>query len=104
MSPDEEQRLLKSQERGGKANALLKSEIYQEAFREVERALIDKWKECPIRDVEGQTSLKMMHKLLSEVRGYIEQVAEDGKMAALTLDHERSIKEKAKRAFQVFSR
>jgi hypothetical protein len=41
--------------------------------------------------------LKMMHKLLSDVKSYIEGVAEDGKMAAITLEHERTLAHKAKK-------
>lgn len=98
MSPDE-QRLLKQVDRGGKANALLNSEIYREAFRKVEEGIIEKWKDAPVRDLEGQQSLKLMHKLLSDVKAYIEGVAEDGKMAAITLDHERTLAHKAKKMF-----
>jgi hypothetical protein len=55
-----------------------------------------------MRDLEGQQALKMMLKLLTDVRAQIEEVMTTGKMAEASLDHERTIVERARAAFHEF--
>lgn len=104
MNSDEEIKLAGESERGIKARAVLENVIYKEAFQMVEQGIIEAWKNAPIRDVEGQTNLKLMQKLLTDLRAYIEEAAETGKMAAITLEQERTLAQRARDSIREFRR
>lgn len=96
--------MIKEAARGSKAKAILENEIFQDAWAKVEEGIIERWKEAPMRDLEGQQALKMMLKLMSDVRAQIEEVMTTGKMAEASLEHERTIAERAKAAIREFKR
>lgn len=104
MNSDEEIKLAGEAERGIKARVVLENAIYQEAFQMVEQGIINAWKNAPVRDAEGQMHLKLMQKLLTELRAYIEEAAETGKMAAITLEQERSLAQRARDSVREFRR
>jgi hypothetical protein len=60
--------------------------MLQEAFGSVEQAIHEKWADCPMRDREGAHELKLMLKLLGDVRAVLEAAVSDGKIAAQRLD------------------
>lgn len=62
-----------------KAKALLSDPLFVEAFDTVEKAIHDKWAATPLRDKEGAHELKLMLKLLKDVRRNVEKVASEGK-------------------------
>lgn len=65
---------------------------------------MDKWKEAPIRDLEGQQTLKLMHKIMADFRGIFEEAVTTGNFAQQTLEHERTIAQRAKDAVKAFRR
>ena len=65
--------------------------MFREAMDGIRAGIIEKWRSCPIRDREGQHELKLMDKLLSDIEGYIKQVADSGKMAKITLEREEKL-------------
>jgi hypothetical protein len=104
MTSEEEIRLIRESERGSKARAIIESDLFKEAFHAVETAILDKWKDAPIRDLEGQQALKMMHKLLADVKNHITEAMEHGKMASRILEEERTLANRAKDAIRAFRR
>lgn len=104
MTEAQEQQLIRETGRGARASALLASDIYREAMQRVEAGIVDAWKASPIRDVEGQTYLRLMMKCLSDLQGHIKDAAETGKMAEVQLEHERSLAERARSAVSAFRR
>lgn len=72
-------------DRGSKAERLLKDDTLTKAFSDVAAAIHTKWEQAPIRDVEGQHELKLMLRLLGDVRANLERALQDGKMAAQEL-------------------
>jgi len=78
-------------QRGRTAEQLLESPMFREAMDGIRAGIIEKWRSCPIRDREGQHELKLMDKLLSDIEGYIKQVADSGKMAKITLEREEKL-------------
>lgn len=78
-------------QRGEAAEQLLRNELLQEAFAMVESGIIEQWKAAPIRDREGQHELKLMLKLLGDVRGYIKEVANTGKLARIGADKSANV-------------
>ena len=86
--------------RGARAEALLKDEIMAETFAGVRSAIIDQWATCPLRDKEGAHELRLMLKLLDDVKGNIERIARDGVLAKAELEIKRTKAEKIKRAIR----
>lgn len=72
-------------ERGAKAEKLIKDSMLTEAFDLVRSAIIEKWETTPLRDKDGAHELKLMLKLLGDVRANLEQAVNDGKLAAAEL-------------------
>lgn len=67
---------------GTRAQRLLEDEILTKAFGDVRIAIIERWESAPLRDVEGQHELKLMLRILSDVRGNLELAVHNGKLAA----------------------
>ena len=72
-------------ERGVKAEKLLNDSMLAEAFDLVRQAIHEKWEGSPMRDRDGAHELKLMLKLLGDVRANLEQAVTDGKLAAAEL-------------------
>lgn len=80
---------LKAMDRGAKAEALLNSEVFKEAFANVRELLLKRLEDWSFEDPAGAEKTRLMLKLLRDVRANIEQAAKDGKFSSLRLDHER---------------
>ncbi len=59
--------------------------LLTESFDLVRTAILEKWELTPLRDKEGAHELKLMLKLLGDVRANLEQAVADGKLAAAEL-------------------
>lgn len=104
MSPDQEVQLTGESAKGARTNALLQSGEYRDAMAAVENAILEAWKTSPIRDVEGQTMLRLKLKCLHEVQSLLNDYVETGKLATIQLSHERGLKQRARDAMRAFSR
>lgn len=78
--------------RGEQARQVMENEIYIEAWKSVREAIISAWESAPIRDKEGQNELKLMLKLLTDVRKNVETVMQTGKMAKIAIERESMFK------------
>jgi hypothetical protein len=76
-----------------KAQALIDDPTLSEAFEQVRIALLERFESCPIRDREGQHEIKLMLKLLSDVRLNLVSVINSGKV----IEYRVSMLERAKR-------
>lgn len=76
-------------DRGQRAERLLNDETLRKAFDDVAAAIHAQWERCPIRDLEGAHELKLMLKLLTDVRANLERAVSDGKLAAAELQQKR---------------
>ena len=85
-------------ERGEQAAGLLRNEILQEAFENLENEFIQAWKQSSVEDSQNRERLYMLCQNLSAVKGYIENVVSSGKLAKSQLDelHNRVKFEKRK--------
>ena len=72
-----------------RADKLLKDEDLQGAFDSVRQALFEKIEQTPMRDDEGLKQLRIMLKLLKDVRANLERAIRDGKLASEELRIER---------------
>ena len=80
------------------AEQLLANPEFERAFLAVRQALLDKFEECPIRDKEAQHEIKLMLKLLGDVRANLQSVIDSGKVVI----HRNSMLDRAKRGINAF--
>lgn len=73
-------------ERGARAARILADDTFTGAFDTVKQTIHEMWEACPIRDKEGAHELRLMLKLLGDVRGVLEAAVEDGKAAKAELE------------------
>jgi hypothetical protein len=71
--------------RGARAEQLLNDPLLQEAFTSVRNGIVETWEAAPLRDTQGAHELKLMLKLLGDLRTVLEMTVADGKMAAVKL-------------------
>lgn len=92
----DEHKLLRDQNRALGAEALLNNDLFNEALKSIERDLIDAWKATPARDTDGRERCWSAIQQLGKIKGYVETVLRDGKLAAAQL---KEIAEQPKRSF-----
>lgn len=73
-------------ERGEKAAALLRNELLQEAFSQLETDFIQAWKASSVEDSQNRERLYMLCQNLSALQGYLESIVTGGKLAKSQLD------------------
>lgn len=84
--------LEKDLERGMRAERLLKDDLLAEAFDSVRTAIFERIESTPVRDTDGLTQLRLMLKLLKDLRANLEQAIRDGKLASEALKMEKEPK------------
>lgn len=72
--------------RGREAQALLDNPLLKEALDTLRKATVEEWKNCPIRDKEGQTLLLQLAKVTDKFEGLLRGVVDTGKMAQHRID------------------
>lgn len=72
-------------ERGEKAASLLRNELLQEAFQQLEADFIQAWKGSSVEDSQNRERLYMLCQNLSALRGYLEGIVTNGKLAKAQL-------------------
>ncbi len=81
----DEHKLHRDNSRALGAQALLDNDLFNEALASIERDLITAWKSTPPRDTDGRERCWSAITQLGKIKGYIESVLTDGKMAAAQL-------------------
>ena len=84
--------LEKDLDQGAKAEKLLNDETLTQAFENVRKAIFEKIEQTPLRDDEGLRQLRIMLKLLRDVRANLERALRDGKLAAKELEIQKDRK------------
>lgn len=72
--------------RGERASALLRDEILKDAFTYLDEQFLQAWRQTSVDDTDARERLYYMSQALASVKGYIEGVVTDGKLAQATLD------------------
>lgn len=77
--------------RGKEAAAVLENEAFKAAMQGLKDAVIQNWRECPVRDREGALLLLQLAKLTDKFESLLVGMVENGKMAQhrIDLDSER---------------
>lgn len=84
---------------GQQAQNLLTNPAFDKALADVEQAILQSWANAPMRDREAHHELKLMHKLLRDVRANLERAVADGKMAAQELQRTQERRNPLRRIF-----
>jgi len=74
------------QDRAEKAAALLRNELFIEAFEYLDEQFVEAWKTSGVDDGEAREKLFQLMQALGAVKGYFQSVVEDGKLAQAQLD------------------
>ncbi len=85
--------------RGIDARQVLDNPAYQSAMRTLQDEIVRQWKECPVRDAEGQLLLLQLAKLATKFETILSGMVETGRLADFELERERS-ESKAKQFFR----
>ena len=72
--------------RAKEALMILDSEVYKDAMQAMKDQIIQQWKDCPIRDHEGQILLLQLAKLSDKFDGILKGYVESGKLAQHRID------------------
>ena len=74
------------QARAEKAEALLRNELFVEAFEYLDGQFTEAWKSSDIKDADNRERVYYLSQSLTALRGYFQSVVEDGKLAEAQLD------------------
>ena len=85
---------------GDRAREVLENEAFSAVFSDIESELTNAWKSSPQRDAEGRERLFLALTMLGKIKASLVTRLETGKLAALDLEHHRSISERLKDARQ----
>ena len=81
-------------ERASRAKQLLEDPILIEGFDLVRAGIMQRWELSPIRDRDGAHELKLMLKLLADVRAALAQAVNDGKI--VQFNHKQKLMDRVK--------
>lgn len=70
------------------AGDVLENEAYKMAMAGLKEQIVAQWKECPVRDVEGQRLLLQLAKLAEKFDGLLSGYIQAGKLAQHRIDLE----------------
>ena len=67
--------------RGREASAVLENEAFKAAISGLKTVVLEQWKQCPVRDREGQVLLLQLAKLTDKFESILVGMIENGKLA-----------------------
>ena len=67
--------------RVGKANALLNDPLFNEAFDELRKDLMNRWESSGSTELEARESIWLAMRLLDRIHAHISSIVETGRMA-----------------------
>jgi hypothetical protein len=74
------------QARAEQAEALLRNNLFNEAFEYLDVQFLDAWRQSDVADVENRERIYQLTQSLVALKGYFQSVVEDGKLAQVQLD------------------
>ena len=81
-----ENKIRQRQDRAAKAEALLRNELFIEAFEYLDEQFVEAWRTSNVGDEEAREKIFQLTQALAAVKGYFQSVVEDGKLAKAQLD------------------
>lgn len=86
-------------QRGIDAQRVLEAEVFKEAMTGLKSQIMTQWKECPIRDAEGQLLLLQMAKIADKFEGILIGLINTGRFAQNKIDLDSVRNESTARRF-----
>ena len=86
-------------QRGIEAQQVLENEAFKDAMRMIKEEIFQAWKDCPVRDAEGQVLLLQLAKLADKFESKFVGMVEGGKLASRKLELNDLRNESAPRRF-----
>jgi hypothetical protein len=74
---------------GKDAASILDNAAYQTAIKVLKESVVEQWKDCPIRDKEGQLLLLQLAKLTDKFESIFHGLIENGKFVAHKIELDR---------------
>jgi hypothetical protein len=71
----------KQLQRGIDATQVLENVVFKEAFTILKQSIVEQWKDCPVRDKEGQLLLLQLAKMADKFESILMGIVETGKLA-----------------------
>ena len=94
--------LTEESQRGEHAELLLENKMFKEAFETLRAGLLTAIEDAPDIDKEGVYELKLMLRLLKDVKAHISNIANTGKLAKLQLVQEQKLSRLNKAGLKVY--
>lgn len=85
--------------RGQEAARIIESDVFKLALETLRNSVTEQWKNCPIRDKEGQLLLLQLAKLTDKFEGIFIGLVEQGKMVQHKIDLDDARSESTPRRF-----
>lgn len=82
---DDEDKLATATGRGARAANLLENELLTEAFKGLEIAYTQAWRQTSIDDISGREKLFLAVNIVAKVRDHLTKIVDNGKLAAAEL-------------------
>ena len=92
---EQRQAIVRAQE----AERILESDVFKLALQTLRTSVMDQWKNCPIRDKEGQLLLLQLAKVTDKFEGIFVGLVEQGKMVQHKIDLDGARDEPQARTF-----
>ncbi len=73
-------------QKGLEASQVLDNPAFNEAMTTLKEEIVRQWKDCPVRDKEGQLLLLQLAKLADKFDGILRGMLESGKLAQHQID------------------
>lgn len=86
-------------QRGIEAAQVLDNEAFKDAMHALTSQIVQQWKDCPVRDREGQLLLLQLVKLADKFDGILRGMIETGKLAQRKIDIDDQRNESGARKF-----
>ena len=81
---------------GIKAKEILESDVFIDAFEQLETEIIKQWSESPARDLEGREKLWQLLTIAKKFQTILQTTLETGKLASLELERQKTLLQRAK--------
>lgn len=77
----DEAKLRKQQDRGERAQRVLENELVQEAFDEIEKTIMQAWKDSPADAEKERYNAYLMYRLFNNFRSHFDHIVRTGEAA-----------------------
>lgn len=84
---------------GQDAERVIESDAFKLAMKTLRESVIQQWRDCPVRDKEGQLLLLQLAKVTDKFEGILVGLIEQGKMAQNKINLDEARDESSPRRF-----